>query len=212
MVPTQRAVVGTRETFYRRYGKRAFDLCVASGGLVVLSPLLLVIAAIIKTSDPRLPAFYLGRRGGRDSRPFTIVKFRTMVGDASLGGPITRGLDDERITRIGRILRRTKADELPQLVNVIRGDMSIVGPRPLETAELADYQRDPRIESVRPGITDRGSLYFLHRQGNAFGIATDAPYEYVREAKDRMAIESIERCSLTEDLRVIIATVMQAFR
>ena len=109
--------------------KRLFDLVVAGVGLLMLSPLFAVVALLVKCSSPG-SVFFRHDRIGRGFRPFGVLKFRTMVQDAPLrGGPITFG-DDPRITRVGRWLRKTKIDELPQLLNIIMGDMSLVGPRP----------------------------------------------------------------------------------
>ena len=138
--------------------KRTFDLMAASVGLVILSPLLLVIACAVRC-DTRGPVFYRGVRTGLNGIPFRIIKFRTMVPDAeSLGGKVT-ARDDARVTRVGRVLRRYKLDELPQLINVIKGDMSVVGPRPEVSEYTALYTDEEHvILSVRPGITDYASI------------------------------------------------------
>jgi lipopolysaccharide/colanic/teichoic acid biosynthesis glycosyltransferase len=109
--------------------KRAFDILMASTGLLLFAPVMLVVAILIKFHDG-VAVLYLGSRVGRFGKPFPQIKFRTMVMNADkLGGPVTSA-DDRRITRLGRVLRRYKIDELPQLINVLRGEMSIVGPRP----------------------------------------------------------------------------------
>jgi lipopolysaccharide/colanic/teichoic acid biosynthesis glycosyltransferase len=156
---------GSGETAYTRWGKRALDLAVASAGLVLLAPLLPLIALAIKLDSPGGPVFYRSVRLGRGERPFTFYKFRSMVPGAhelsalvqartASAPPVFKRADDPRITRIGRILRRTSIDELPQLLNVLRGDMTLVGPRPPLPEEVERY--DPWQRSrldVTPGIT-----------------------------------------------------------
>ena len=139
--------------------KRAFDLVVAAVGLIVTGPLFAVIAVIITLDSPG-PVFYRGERVGRGGRTFRIFKFRTMVHNAeALGGPSTAD-DDPRITRVGRWLRRHKVDELPQLLNVLTGEMSIVGPRPEVSQYAALLSAEERaILSVRPGMTDWASIW-----------------------------------------------------
>src|SRR5262249_12405097 len=109
--------------------KRTLDIMFSAAGLFVLSPILVLACVLIKLSS-RGPAFYRGERIGRDARPFRILKLRTMVADAEALGGSSTAADDRRITWVGRIMRKTKLDELPQLINVLRGDMSLVGPRP----------------------------------------------------------------------------------
>src|SRR5215470_7625615 len=132
--------------------KRAIDIIVSTTALVALLPAFLGIATVILVCDGR-PLFYRGIRTGRFGRPFRILKFRTMVADAErMGGPVTADTD-VRITRIGRVLRKHKLDELPQLINVLLGDMSLVGPRP-EVPVYADMLEgeERAILEVRPGI------------------------------------------------------------
>jgi len=144
--------------------KRLFDLVVASVTLLVLSPLLLAVALLIRLGSAG-PAFFRQVRVGRNGRYFRLWKFRTMVVDASRSGPILTETDDPRITRIGRILRRYKLDELPQLLNVVAGDMSLVGPRP-ELPDLVQHYtpEERRVLSVRPGITGPTQLAYRHEE------------------------------------------------
>jgi len=133
------------------FGKRAFDACLASLGLVVLFPLLVITAALVKLED-RGPVFHRADRVGRGGRPFRLWKFRTMVvGAETKGGPLTVG-SDPRVTRVGRFLRKHKIDELPQLINVVAGQMSLVGPRP-EAVELAARYpaEDKQVFELVPG-------------------------------------------------------------
>lgn len=148
-------------SFYRRYGKRCFDLIASLIGLIVLSPLFLITALLVKLGDGG-PVFYRQSRVGRDFEPFQLYKFRTMAVDADRGGTLITAKGDRRITPIGRVLRKTKLDELPQLMNVVKGDMSIVGPRP-EVANYVEIFRDEHyneILSIRPGITDYAAIEF----------------------------------------------------
>ena len=140
--------------------KRVFDIVVAGTGLIVLAPVMLAAALLVKWTSPG-PILFRQERIGRRFRPFCIYKFRTMVQEAHRqGGPITFGADP-RITRIGRLLRSTKLDELPQLINVLKGDMSLVGPRP-EVHQYVDMFRQDyqEILEVRPGITDLASIAY----------------------------------------------------
>jgi lipopolysaccharide/colanic/teichoic acid biosynthesis glycosyltransferase len=144
--------------------KRVFDIVFASLGLLCLSPLLLPVALLIKLDSPG-PVFFRQERMGRGFRPFRIYKFRTMVRDAPRhGGPITFGADP-RITTVGRALRKTKIDELPQLINVLRGQMSFVGPRPEVRRYVELFREDYEdILRVLPGITDLASLKYRHEE------------------------------------------------
>jgi lipopolysaccharide/colanic/teichoic acid biosynthesis glycosyltransferase len=150
--------------FYLRAGKRVLDLLVAGSLLLLLSPLFVVVAILIK-ADSRGPVFYRCKRVGLGGRPFTFLKFRSMVPGAQehkahllhmneVDGPVFKLASDPRTTRVGRLLRRTSIDELPQLVHVLTGEMSLVGPRPPEPEEVLDYEAwQLRRLSVRPGLT-----------------------------------------------------------
>jgi lipopolysaccharide/colanic/teichoic acid biosynthesis glycosyltransferase len=189
--------------------KRAFDMLAAGTGLLLFAPVLLLAALLIKL-DSAGPVFFLQRRIGRGFRPFAIYKFRTMVVDAPRhGGALTVG-DDPRITRMGRILRRTKIDELPQLINVLKGDMSLVGPRPEVPRYVEQFrQRYETILRVRPGITDPASLKYRH-ESDLLAASADPEDEYVRRIlpdKLRMAEEYIAASSLFTDFVLIARTV-----
>ncbi|HLJ11993.1 MAG TPA: sugar transferase [Planctomycetaceae bacterium] len=191
--------------------KRAFDILVASVGLVVLALPFALVAAIIRLTSPG-PVFFRQERIGRGFQPFDILKFRTMVPDAArLGGPLTAG-DDPRITRIGKLLRMTKIDELPQLVNVFLGDMSFVGPRPEVRRYVELYRSDyERLLQVRPGITDLASLKYRH-ESELLGRYADPDAAYVNVLlPDKIALghEYLRRSSFWFDLGLILKT---AFR
>jgi lipopolysaccharide/colanic/teichoic acid biosynthesis glycosyltransferase len=191
-------------------GKRAFDLLLAGLGLVLLSPLLLVIAIAIRIDSPG-PVFYRQERIGRHGVPFRIHKFRTMRHEPQHGGPqITVG-DDARITRVGVFLRRTKLDELPQFIDVLRGRMSLVGPRPEVPRYVALYPAELRAEvlSVRPGITDLASIEFRD-EAALLARASDAEREYVEVVMPRklaLAARYVRSASLVLDVTILWRTL-----
>ena len=190
--------------------KRLFDIVCAGLGLLLLSPLLLAVAVWIKL-DSRGPVMFRQERVGRFGAPFRIHKFRTMRVDAPRLGPqITIG-DDARITRSGRWLRATKVDELPQLWDVLRGAMSLVGPRPEVPRYVALYPAELRalVLSVRPGITDPASLSFRN-ESELLAKAADPEREYVEVVmpmKLRLAADYVRNASLGGDIRLILATL-----
>jgi lipopolysaccharide/colanic/teichoic acid biosynthesis glycosyltransferase len=194
--------------------KRLFDVVLATVGLVACAPILVVAGALVRLTSPG-PMLFRQERIGRGFRPFTIYKFRTMVADAPRrGAAITCG-DDPRITRVGRLLRATKVDELPQLFNVLRGDMSFVGPRPEVRRYVEMFADDYReILAVRPGITDLASI--LYRDEAAIlGRAADPQAEYVGRIlphKIRLAKEYRHRSSLLFDVGVILQTILAVVR
>lgn len=195
--------------------KRIFDICISLVGLALLSPLFLVIGALIKV-DSDGPAFYRGLRIGRFGKPFYMFKFRTMVENADrIGGPSTPE-DDQRLTRFGKFLRKYKLDELPQLINVLMGEMSIVGPRP-EVKQYVDIIEDQErkiILSVRPGMTDYASLWDFN-EGERLKGSIDPEKTYLEEIwpeKIRLQLKYIKEQSLFTDIRIIVQTVMALFR
>ena len=190
--------------------KRLFDVVLAALGLLLLSPLLLAIAVWIRL-DSKGPVFFRQERVGRYGRPFRIHKFRTMVAGAPRLGPeITVGLD-ARITPAGKVLRRTRLDELPQLIDVLAGSMSLVGPRPEVPRFVALYPRELRdkVLSVRPGITDRASIEYLD-EASLLAAAADPERTYaevVMPAKLRFAAEYVDHATLGTDVRLIALTL-----
>ena len=190
--------------------KRLFDLLGAAVGLLLLSPLLLVLALVIKLDSPG-PVFFRQQRVGRFGQPFLIHKFRTMVADAPQRGlAITVGADP-RITKCGAWLRRTRLDELPQLIDVLRGDMSLVGPRPEVPRYVQHYPPGlrERALAVRPGITDPSSLAFID-EAELLAQAADPERDYVElilPRKLQAAADYAERASLRTDLQVIARTL-----
>jgi lipopolysaccharide/colanic/teichoic acid biosynthesis glycosyltransferase len=202
--------------------KRLFDLLCSAVGLVVTAPLMGLAALGIRLTDPG-PVFYRARRVGALGREFTMFKLRTMRtaggggsgggggSDGSGGGPVITGLQDERISPIGKILRRTKIDELPQLFNVLRGDMAIVGPRPEDPAIVRQHYSSPDLETlaVRPGLASPGSLYQF-TAGDTLLTGHDPEARYVdRLLKTKLALDRvyIRQASLRTDLAIIGRTL-----
>ncbi len=194
--------------------KRMFDVFASLAALCVLWPVFLFIALMIKL-DSCGPALYRSRRAGRGGKPFLVLKFRSMVIDAEkLGGPSTAD-DDPRITRSGKFLRKHKLDELPQLFNVLRGDMSLVGPRPEVVPEVELYSDEERqLLTVLPGITDWASLKFRN-EGEILNAAHDAHRAYcerIRPEKIRLGLQYVHRHSFREDMQILAETVTVVIR
>ena len=192
--------------------KRLFDIVFSVVGLVVLSPVLLVLAVVVKVSDGGA-VLYRQARVGQFGKAFRIVKFRTMVVDAErVGLGITKD-GDPRITRVGRFLRKTKLDELPQLWNVLRGEMSFVGPRPEVPQYVAKYTLEQRrVLELKPGITDLATLEFRNEEVLLRGAA-DTEEFYVRYCVPRkveLNLAYAARASVWEDTKIILRTVVGA--
>jgi lipopolysaccharide/colanic/teichoic acid biosynthesis glycosyltransferase len=189
--------------------KRSIDIVFSAAGLLLLLPLVPVIALFIKI-DSRGPVFFMQERIGRDFKKFTIYKFRTMKVDArKKGALITKG-GDSRVTKAGAVLRKYKIDELPQLLNVLKGDMSLVGPRP----EMAEYVQMYKSEyskllSVRPGITDPASLKYSNEEA-VLGKAVSAEDAYVRRIlpeKIRLSAKYVDERTVWTDIKLIFMTL-----
>jgi len=194
--------------------KRLFDIVLSVFGLAVAGLPMLLIAVLIKLTDSG-PVFYRQVRVGKDGKEFKIFKFRTMVVDADkIGAQITVG-SDPRITRIGRFLRKTKLDELPQLLNVLGGSMSFVGPRPEVPKYVALYSPEQRrVLSVRPGITDLASLKYRHESELLAQAGNDWERVYIEQVmpdKLRLNLEYIEKQSLWLDIKLIFKTLLRLF-
>src|SRR5260221_775002 len=188
--------------------KRAFDIVLSALGLVLVSPLMLLIAIANYLMSPG-PIFYRAPRLGLHGRTFYIYKFRTMIVNADKIGPKLTVAGDSRITPIGRILRRTKLDELPQLINVLRGDMSLVGPRPEDPRYVALYTpRQRAVLDVHPGITSPATVHYKDEQSLLVGA--DWETQYINEilpAKLAIDLEYAKRPSLQQDIALITDTV-----
>jgi lipopolysaccharide/colanic/teichoic acid biosynthesis glycosyltransferase len=194
--------------------KRLFDIVASCAGLLLFSPLLLAIAVWIKRDSPG-PVFYRGRRAGRHGEPFRIFKFRSMVMNADrIGGPSTSG-DDPRVTRSGRFVRRCKLDEIAQLINVLKGDMSLVGPRPEVVEKAAELQGEYRkIFELRPGITDWASIWNADEGGLLAGVPDpDAAYEaIIRPTKLQLQLKYCATRSFWVDIKLLVYTVVKILR
>jgi len=195
--------------------KRIFDFIVAACGLLLVAPLIAVIAVAIKCDSPG-PVLFRQPRVGRRGRLFRIHKFRTMVVDAAARGPALTIGDDTRITRVGQFLRRSKLDELPQLLDVLVGEMSLVGPRPELPQYVALYPpalRD-KVLALRPGITDPVSLAFAD-ETSLLAHAPDPEREYIEVILPRKlhaAADYAEHSTLGTDLKVIACTLQMLLR
>lgn len=190
-------------------GKRLLDLLLAAAGLTVTMPLFLVVAIVILCTSGR-PVLFSQDRVGLQGRPFRVFKFRTMVRNADRMGGSVSTVTDARITRVGRILRRTKIDEIPQLLNVLKGDMSFVGPRPDVPEIIAGYTESMlRILTVRPGITSIASLELTDEE-SILALARDPEDAYRRVVvpyKVALAMKHVDKKSLAFDLEVLLRTV-----
>jgi lipopolysaccharide/colanic/teichoic acid biosynthesis glycosyltransferase len=189
--------------------KRLFDVVLSGAALVILAPLLLGLAVWVAVDSPG-GIFYCGVRAGRKNRPFQMLKFRTMVRNAeSVGGPTT-GHGDPRITASGGFLRRFKLDELPQLINVFKGEMSLVGPRPQVLSYTGKYEGEFRdILSVRPGITDWASIWNADEAAVLAGAQdVDRAYDIlINPTKLRLQLRYVRTSSFVTDLRIVYCTV-----
>jgi lipopolysaccharide/colanic/teichoic acid biosynthesis glycosyltransferase len=195
--------------------KRWLDVAASFLGLLILSPIFLILWLLVKL-DSRGPALYRQQRVGRGNKNFTLLKFRTMHVDADKKGTlITVGGRDPRITRLGYYLRKFKLDELPQLINVLRGDMSLVGPRP-EVRKYVNCYTPEQMEvlSIRPGITDPASIKFSNENELLDGI-TDPEKHYIEvimPQKLALNLEYIRTRSFWRDIGIILSTIGMIFR
>lgn len=193
--------------------KRIFDIFFSAAGLIILSPLFAICAVLVKL-DSRGPVFFVQERVGRNFRPFLINKFRTMTADAPEKGPQITVRGDNRVTKFGRILRKTKLDELPQLINVLRGEMSFVGPRPEVAKYVNHYRQDyEEVLRIRPGITDIASLRYRNEESVLQG--TEDPEEYYLNVllpeKIALAREYAGKVSFIGDIKLIVSTIFGLF-
>lgn len=192
--------------------KRAFDVIVATGALCICAPLFVAIAVLIRLDSPG-PVFFRQERVGRTGRPFRIHKFRTMRVDTGL---LITTSDDPRVTRIGRILRRTKLDELPQLVDVLGGSMSLVGPRPEVRQYVAQWpaERRQKILSVRPGITDPASIQMRNESDQLAGVPDPERYyvDVLLPIKTELYADYVDSQTFVGDVRILLQTLRAVAR
>lgn len=191
--------------------KRFFDIVFSMAGIVLLSPVLLILWLLIRTGS-KGPALFKQNRVGIHNHDFTLLKFRTMYADAEKRGQLTVGMRDPRITPVGYYLRKFKLDELPQLFNVLRGDMSLVGPRPEVRRYVDLYNAEQmKVLTVRPGITDFASIIYF-KENEILGKAADPEQTYIREImpeKLRINLEYVRDQSLKTDVYIIFKTIFK---
>ena len=193
--------------------RRLLDVIASAGGLVVLSPFFLLIAVLIKRDSPG-PVFYKARRVGKNGQEFRLYKFRSMVADADRRGPAITAAGDARVTPTGRFLRNTKLDELPQLINVLRGEMSLVGPRPEDPRYVVLYTPEQsRVLRVRPGITSAASLAYRYEEQLLRGPEWEVIYRsQVMPAKLAIDLAYLDQRTLLTDLRLVVQTMLAMFQ
>lgn len=194
--------------------KRVFDLCVSLTILLLFLPFGMIISILIAL-ESRGGIFYRQKRVGRNGNEFNLLKFRTMKPNSDRLGQLTVGMRDPRITRIGYFLRKTKLDEFPQFINVLKGEMSIVGPRPEVKAYVDFYNENQRkILQVKPGITDYASLEYFD-ENRLLGEASDPHEMYIREimpAKLKLNEKYLENPSVWKDIHVMWSTFKKMLR
>ena len=193
--------------------KRMFDITLAFTGLLFLSPILLIVAVLIFFQDLNSP-FYIASRTGRFGKPFFMIKFRSMVVDSDKNKVDSTASNDPRITQLGKLIRKTKMDEVPQLLNVIKGEMSLVGPRPNVKRETDLYTLEEKdLLSVRPGITDLSSIVFSD-EGDILDGKSDPDITYnqlIRPGKSRISLLGMTNSSIFLDLQIIFLTITNSF-
>lgn len=196
------------KSFYNKYVKRLIDLILALILFIIISPIYCIVAIAILIEDGK-PILYRAERGGYHGQTFKICKFRSMIKNADKIGGGTTALHDERITHIGSLIRKMKVDEFPNLINIIKGEMSFVGPRP----ELLKYTElytgaETLILEVRPGITDYSSIQFINLDEIVGGNNADEMYEkYVLPKKNKLRIKYAAEVSIITDIKIFFLTV-----
>ena len=194
--------------------RRLVDVVISGIGLVLVSPLLLIIAVAVRV-DSAGTSLYSQQRVGRRGVAFSMLKFRSMIADAERLGPLVTGRRDPRITRLGAFLRATKLDELPQLINVLKGDMSIIGPRPEVPRYFPHYSpRELELLTARPGLTGPGQLFLTDREAAALDDADDPEAYYVSRLlhpKLAVDIDYLRDRSFWLDMKILLGTVALVF-
>ncbi len=196
---------------YENFGKRLFDIVCSLAGLIVLSPFFILISVLIKIDSPGGPIFFLQERVGRSGEEFKLIKFRSMYTDRSQEKKGFTPGDESRITRLGRYLRKTKIDELPELINVLNGDMSLVGPRPEVPHYVRKWPEEDKniILSISPGITDYASFWYSNEEEVLYR-AEDPELTYVKEVmpyKLDLYKRYVNERTMWLDIRIIFATL-----
>ena len=197
--------------FYARFGKRAFDVCAVLASTFIIIPLICIVSICIALTS-RGPIFFAQERMGRNFSRFKLLKFRTMVVAAATMGPLVTKGNDPRITKIGHFLRKSKLDEIPQLLNVLKGDMSIVGPRPeVEKYAVLFREKYESVLSIRPGITDYATMKYRDEQEvlNQFADTEDGYTKEVLPAKIALYEKYLLEMSFATDLKIIFKTILR---
>lgn len=193
--------------------KRAFDLSIGTMGLLLFSPILLFFILLVWLQDRKSP-FYIAPRIGLDGTPFKMIKLRSMTAGADRTGVESTAADDSRITRVGHMIRHYKLDELSQLINVVKGEMSLVGPRPNVQSDVDLYtDEEEKLLTVKPGITDLASIVFAD-EGEILRGSSDPDLDYkrlIKPWKSRLALLYIEKSSIPLDLRILYLTALTTF-
>lgn len=191
--------------------RRIVDVAVAVAVLLVLWPVLVAVGVAIRATSPG-PALYRQERVGRGGRPFRVLKFRTMVDDADRTGALVSGSHDPRVTRVGAPLRATRLDELPQVLNMLRGDMTLIGPRPEVPRYVASYRPDERaVLDVRPGLTGAGQVCFATEHADALDAVSDPEEHYLTHQlhpKLALDLDYLRHRSLRRDLGILLRTLV----
>lgn len=194
---------------YSFFGKRIFDIFATLIGSVLLLPFVVLIIIWIKMSS-KGPLFYIQKRVGKDFKEFNLYKFRSMIVDADKKGPSVTSGDDPRITKVGKFIRKTKIDELPQLINVLKGDMSLVGPRP-EVMKFVKEKREEykKVLSVKPGITDNAAIEYRDEETimKQYKNKEKAYLEIVLPQKIKLYYSYIDNISFINDVKLILKTL-----
>lgn len=179
---------------YKHFFKRVFDFCISLVALIIISPILLVITIFLHFANKGAGAFFLQERPGKDEKIFKVIKFKTMTDERDVDGNLLP--DAKRLTKVGKFVRSTSIDELPQLVNVLKGDMSLIGPRPLYVRYLPYYtEEEKRRHSIRPGISGWAQCH------GRKSITWTEKLQY--------DVEYVDKCSLMMDLKIIFTTIKQ---
>ncbi len=194
---------------YKNFGKRIFDIVATLIGGILLLPLIVIIIVWIKTTS-KGPLFYVQERVGINFKQFNLYKFRTMIVNADKVGPSVTSGDDPRITKIGKILRKTKIDELPQLINVLKGDMSLVGPRP-EVMKFVKQKKEEykKILTIKPGITDNAAIEYRDEETimEQYENKEKAYIDIVLPEKIKLYNQYLINISFINDVKLILKTL-----
>lgn len=199
-------------SIYNKYVKRIIDILLSFVILILILPIMVLVSLAIVTEDGS-PIFYRAYRGGYHNKPFQIFKFRSMINNADKLGGGTTALHDERITKIGNILRKTKIDEFPNVINVLKGDMSFIGPRPELLQYTNQYKGSEKlILEVRPGMTDYSSIEFINLDEIVGGDDADTAYEKkVLPKKNKLRVKYAADVSFKTDVKIFTTTVLKVF-